>query len=155
MTIVGRLAPRAEPELASRLRGIFSDEGIAVIDARATAVEPRGETKVVHTDENSSIEADAILVATGRRARVNGLDPAAAGIELDDQGFVKVDDTLRTTKPKWSRPVMSPAARSSSTSPPPRDGSRRTMRFAATGAHSTIQHCPTWCSPTRRWRARA
>ncbi|MGQ0826543.1 MAG: mercury(II) reductase [Actinomycetota bacterium] len=100
VTIVGRLAPRAEPELASRLRRIFRDEGIEVVDGHAASVESRGDIKVVHTDRGSSVEADAILVATGRRARIDALHLAAAGVELDGHGFVKVDDSLRTTNPQ-------------------------------------------------------
>jgi len=100
VTIVGRLAPRAEPELVSRLRLILIDEGIEVVDARATSVEPTAEGRLVHTDRGHSIEGDAILVATGRRARVAALDLPAAGIEVDADGFVAVDDTLRTTNPR-------------------------------------------------------
>jgi mercuric reductase len=100
VTIIGRLAPRAEPELASRLRRILIDEGINVINARATQVEQRLGGKVVHTDKGTTLEGDAILVATGRAARVDSLDLAAAGVELDGNGFVKVDDTMRTTNPQ-------------------------------------------------------
>jgi mercuric reductase len=97
VTIIGRLAPRAEPELASRLRTILIDEDITVVNARATSVELRDDNKVVHTDKGSHVEGDAVLVATGRTARVDGLDLAKAGIECDDHGFVKVDEHLRTT----------------------------------------------------------
>lgn len=100
VTIVGRLAPRAEPELASRLRRVFLDEGIEVINPHATRIERRHGAKTVHTDRGDAVEADAVLVATGRRARVDGLDLAAAGIDVDGGGFVKVDDTLRTTNPQ-------------------------------------------------------
>jgi mercuric reductase len=78
VTIFGRLAPRTEPELAARLRRILADEGIQVVNARATAVEHQSDTRVVHTDRHSSVEGDAILVATGHRARVEFLDLAAA-----------------------------------------------------------------------------
>jgi mercuric reductase len=97
VTIIGRIAPRAEPELAGRLRQILIDEGIHVLSAHATAVEERNGTKVVHTDDGATVEGDAILVATGREARVDALDLAKADIELDGNGFIKVDDTLRTT----------------------------------------------------------
>jgi len=100
VTIIGRLAPRAEPELASRLRQILIDEGIRVINARATAVEQQGDTRIVHTDRGSAVEGDAILVATGRQARVDALELSAAGVELDDRGFIKVDDEARTSNPK-------------------------------------------------------
>lgn len=97
VTIIGRLAPRAEPELASRLRRVLIDEGINVVNARATGVEQRGDTKVVRTDTGADVGGDAILVAVGRRARVDALNLEAAGVELDGNGFIKVDDTLRTT----------------------------------------------------------
>jgi mercuric reductase len=100
VTIIGRLAPRAEPELASRLRLILMDEGIDVIGARATAVEPHGPAKVVHTDRGRSVHGDAVLVAAGRHARLYSLDPQAAGVEVDEAGFVTVDASQRTTNPR-------------------------------------------------------
>lgn len=97
VTIVGRLAPRAEPELASRLRKILIDEGLTVVDGRATSVEVRDGVKRVHTDAGTTIEGDAILVATGRAARVAALDLAKADIDVDGNGFITVDEHLRTT----------------------------------------------------------
>ena len=37
------------------------------------------------------------MVAVGRRANTEGLDPAAAGVELDDHGRIVVDEHCRTT----------------------------------------------------------
>lgn len=99
VTVIGRLAPRSEPELASRLRDIFADEGINVINARATAVETHGATRTVRTDRGGAVTAQAILIATGRSPRVDGLDLAAAEVKLDDRGFVDVDANLRTSNP--------------------------------------------------------
>lgn len=100
VTVVGRLAPRAEPELAGRLRDIFADEAINVINARASSVEVDGNTKVVRTDRGSVVTAEAVMVATGRSARVDGLDLAAGEVKLDSRGFVDVDPTMRTTNPR-------------------------------------------------------
>jgi mercuric reductase len=97
VTIIGRLAPRAEPELASRLHQILADEGVTVISGRATSVQQLGDTKAVQTDIGKTVEGDAILVATGRTARIDGLDLEAAGVEVDGRGFIKVNDSLRTT----------------------------------------------------------
>jgi mercuric reductase len=99
VTIIGRLAPRTEPELAARLRRILADEGIQVVNTRATAVEHHSDTRVVHTERRSSVEGDAILVATGRRARIESLDLPAAGVDFDDRGFITVDASHRTTNP--------------------------------------------------------
>lgn len=40
---------------------------------------------------------DAILLATGRKPVLDGLGLEEAGIELDDEGFVRVDAQMRTT----------------------------------------------------------
>ncbi len=43
------------------------------------------------------VEADAVLVAVGRRPHVEGLALERAGIETDERGAVRVDARLRTT----------------------------------------------------------
>lgn len=96
VSIVGRLAPRAEPELVGWLGRVLADEGIEVVADRATAVERAGGEWQVATSGGQRIPAGAILVATGRRARVGDLGLEAAGIGLDERGFVAVDDELRT-----------------------------------------------------------
>ena len=50
-----------------------------------------------------ALEAEAILVATGRRPNVEGLNPEAAGVELTARGAIKTDESLRTTAPNiWA-----------------------------------------------------
>ncbi|MCL2010404.1 MAG: FAD-dependent oxidoreductase [Synergistaceae bacterium] len=47
--------------------------------------------------------ADKILVATGRKPNIDELNLSAAGIELQPNGYIKVDDTLKTTNDKvWA-----------------------------------------------------
>ncbi len=102
-TLVGHLAPRAEPELAAWMRRIFTDEGITVHDIRATAVSRTGAGVTVHCADGTSCDGDAVLVATGRRPRTAGLGLDAAGVKLDDRCFVAVDATQRTSSPKvWA-----------------------------------------------------
>lgn len=49
------------------------------------------------------IQADAVLIATGRVPNTEGLDAQKAGIALTDRGAVQVDDLLRTTAPNiWA-----------------------------------------------------
>ncbi len=42
------------------------------------------------------VESQVLLVATGRTPNSDGLDVAAAGIEVDEHGHVRTDDTLQT-----------------------------------------------------------
>ncbi|WP_366146658.1 mercury(II) reductase [uncultured Pseudokineococcus sp.] len=103
VSVVGRLAPDAEPELAGRLREVFAEDGITVVEEHATAVIAAGslgQEVVVATASGAQVRGARLLVATGRTARTDGLGLAAAGVEVDQRGFVVVDDTQRTTNPR-------------------------------------------------------
>jgi mercuric reductase len=100
VSVVGRLAPRAEPELAAWMERVFTDEGIEVVARRAVAVERHGGERVVVCDDGRRVAADAVLVAVGRTPRVAGLGLQAAGVKLDGAGFVAVDEELRTSNPR-------------------------------------------------------
>jgi pyruvate/2-oxoglutarate dehydrogenase complex dihydrolipoamide dehydrogenase (E3) component len=55
---------------------------------------------VVETDgEQQTIEGTDLLVATGRTPNTQAIEPAAAGIELDARGYIKVNERLETTAP--------------------------------------------------------
>jgi len=100
VTLVGRLAPRAEPELADALRAVFADDGITVAEEHAVAVEPAGDQVVVTTTSARRVSGGRLLVATGRSARTDGLRLAAAGVATDERGFVVVDEHQRTSNPR-------------------------------------------------------
>ncbi len=100
VTVVGRLAPRAEPELASALRRVFLDDGITVVNDRAVEVERDGEDVVVVTAKGRRLAGQHVLVATGRSPRTADLNLVAAGVETDHRGFVVVDEQQRTSNPR-------------------------------------------------------
>ncbi|GAA1772280.1 mercury(II) reductase [Agromyces humatus] len=99
VTIIGRLAPHAEPELSSELRKAFLAEGITVIGDRAATITPHDGLVRVLTRNGKEATGERVLVATGRTPRTDGLDLAAAGIATDERGFVIVDEEQRTTNP--------------------------------------------------------
>ncbi len=98
-----RLLPQAEPEIGEALAGYFGDEGIAVhagVSYRAIRRTTQGVALTVTVDgHDETIEAETVLIATGRRANVQGLGLDEVGIELTQTGGIKVDDRMRTTKP--------------------------------------------------------
>lgn len=51
----------------------------------------------VRVKDGEPVEADAVLVPTGRRRATDRLDLDRAGVDTDDQGAVIVDDQLRTS----------------------------------------------------------
>ena len=50
------------------------------------------------TGEEREISAERIMVATGRRSNADWLMPERAGIEVEEKGFIRVDEYLRTNK---------------------------------------------------------
>ncbi len=72
--------------------------------ARAThAREEEGEVVLTvtmkETGEELEVRGDTLLVATGRRPTTEDLDLDAANVDLDERGFIAVDDALRTSNP--------------------------------------------------------
>ncbi len=100
VTIVGRLAPRAEPELTEVLRQVFADDGITVIEERAAAVDHHDGGALVTTTSGKHATGERLLVATGRQPRTASLDLAVAGVDCDAAGFLTVDDTQRSSNPR-------------------------------------------------------
>lgn len=100
VTVVGRLAPQAEPELADTLRAVFADDGITVVEDRAVEVEPGGGGVVVVTGSGRRITGQRLLVATGRRPRTNELNLPAAEVVTDGRGFIVIDEQQATSNPR-------------------------------------------------------
>jgi pyruvate/2-oxoglutarate dehydrogenase complex dihydrolipoamide dehydrogenase (E3) component len=94
-----QLLPKEEPAAAAIIQQQFRDEGIEVmVNARATKVEVRDGLKRVHVGDRV-IEAEEILISTGRAPNVEGLNLTGAAVEFGVQG-VKVNSKLQTTNPK-------------------------------------------------------
>lgn len=100
VTIVGSLAPRAEPEQSAWMAKVFADEGIEIRPGRAVSLEEAASGKAVVLDDGSRIAGDEVLVAVGRAPRTSAMGLADAGIEVDATGAVVVDDEMRTTNPR-------------------------------------------------------
>ena len=102
-----RLASREDEDVSDAITGVLEREGVEVrLGAECIRFERRGDEAAVGLDCASGateIVGDQVLLAIGRRPNTDDLDVANAGIELDDRGYVKVDDELRTTAPNvWA-----------------------------------------------------
>ena len=103
VTLVGRLAPHTEPELAQVMREGFARAGITVVEQRATLVAQADRLVEVTTDGDKTVSGQRLVVATGRKARYDGMDLAAASIDTDEHGFISVDARQQTSNPKvWA-----------------------------------------------------
>src|SRR5690625_2863649 len=85
VTIIGRIAPTAEPELTALLRHTLAHDGITVIEEHATGVTQDHDQVHVATLSGDVLHAERLLVATGRRPCTKHLNLPAAGIATDPQ----------------------------------------------------------------------
>lgn len=98
-----RLLPAGEPEVGEALRELLAEEGLDVVSDVAYRGIRRTSTGVALSIERGGVEeeleAERVLVATGRRPNTAGLGLKEAGVAVDAHGGVRVDDRLRTTNP--------------------------------------------------------
>jgi pyruvate/2-oxoglutarate dehydrogenase complex dihydrolipoamide dehydrogenase (E3) component len=97
-----------DPDVAAALLQIIASDGIDVITA-AEIVSVRGHSGtavslMVRTPNGErTITGSDILVAAGRSPNTAGMGLEVAGVELDQRGYVKVNDRLQTTTPNiWA-----------------------------------------------------
>jgi pyruvate/2-oxoglutarate dehydrogenase complex dihydrolipoamide dehydrogenase (E3) component len=95
-----RLVAREDDEVSAAIKEILEAEGIAIrLAATCVAVRGDGNDIVVGVDceqEPKEVRGSHLLLATGRRPNTDDLGCEHAGIELDEHGYIKVDDALRT-----------------------------------------------------------
>jgi glutathione reductase (NADPH) len=68
-------------------------------DTQVTAIEARGDAKIVQLDSGELLETDLLLYATGRLPNTAGLGLEAAGVLLSARGAVVVDQHYRSSVP--------------------------------------------------------
>ncbi len=106
VTILGRnprLLPREEPEIGRELASLLLEEGVDLrLGTSVERVSPAGDGVLVKGGGISgavSVEAARLLVATGRRPNTDGIGLEEAGVKLDGEGAVIVDDFFQTSVP--------------------------------------------------------
>ncbi|HSU14323.1 mercuric reductase [Longimicrobium sp.] len=93
-----RLLAREDPQVSAEIEKQFAAEGIGVRKgSRPARVERREDDVVVTMEDGSEAAGSHLLVATGRTPNTGDLGCDAAGVRLDERGFVAVDDGFRTS----------------------------------------------------------
>ena len=103
----------SETQIISRGDRVLSQEELDVSETLAQAFKQDNiqlhfnvnVEKVVHANgvftltlsNSQELQGEALLVATGRKPNTSALNTAATGVELDEQGYVKIDDQFQTT----------------------------------------------------------
>jgi dihydrolipoamide dehydrogenase len=90
----------ADQQLASEAARHFKKQGLEVrLGAKVTAAAvANGSVTVSYSDSAGAhtLSADRVIVAVGRRPYTANLLAPDTGVELDERGFIRVDDQCRT-----------------------------------------------------------
>jgi pyruvate/2-oxoglutarate dehydrogenase complex dihydrolipoamide dehydrogenase (E3) component len=93
-----RLLEMEEPEASESLAGAFRDEGIRLImKTTATSVTKTARAVTMSLEGGGRVAGSHLLVAVGRRPNTGDLGAEAAGIRLDANGYIEVDERYRTS----------------------------------------------------------
>jgi dihydrolipoamide dehydrogenase len=96
------ILPGMDPDLSKEGMKVFKKQGLDLrVGTKVGGIETRESGVVVTVGAEGgeeTIEADAVLVAIGRKPVTNGLALERVGVKMDGKGFVQVDGGLRAAE---------------------------------------------------------
>jgi dihydrolipoamide dehydrogenase len=97
----------ADEAVAKEAAKVFVRQGLKIeLGVKITSVDNKKNVKVQYTASDSSpktLECDQLIVSIGRVPNTDGLNAAGVGLNLDERGFIAVDDECRTNLPNvWA-----------------------------------------------------
>lgn len=100
---MAQILPRYEPQIAAELQCCLEGEDISIhVAVRVEKVAERNGKKVIFFQEGSStqeVESDEILLATGIKPNTTDLGLEKAGVKVDNNGFIQVNQFYQTDNP--------------------------------------------------------
>ena len=98
-----RLVPREDEEVSDAIRAILEAEGIEVrLESECIRFGPRGAEIAVGVNcaaGEPEVLGSHVLLAVGRRPNTDDLGLDKAGVKVDAQGYIVVDEFLKTSVP--------------------------------------------------------
>jgi pyruvate/2-oxoglutarate dehydrogenase complex dihydrolipoamide dehydrogenase (E3) component len=97
-----RVLPREPEPLGQALSEALRRDGIELtLGMHAAAARRDGDEYVLQFDDGRELRGDRLLVATGRRPRVEGIGLETVGVQPDPHG-IRVDEHLRAGERLWA-----------------------------------------------------
>jgi dihydrolipoyl dehydrogenase len=95
-----QILPAEDKDIAKIVERVFKKQGIEISTGAPVESVEVGKKSVKLTYGEKSAEVDYLCVAGGRRPDVEGLGLSEAGVELEENGKIKVDPYGQSTNPK-------------------------------------------------------
>ncbi|HEX6229995.1 MAG TPA: FAD-dependent oxidoreductase, partial [Solirubrobacterales bacterium] len=96
--MLDQILPAEDRDMAKVVERVFKKQGITVSTGRPVENVEAGESSVKFSYGDESAEVDYLCVAGGRGPDVERLGLKEAGVELEENGKIKVDEFGRTSK---------------------------------------------------------
>ena len=95
-----RLLAQEESDVSDSLAEAFQQDGIFLhFNVNTERVSHANGVFTLTLNNGETLQGEALLVVIGRKPNTLALNGAVAGIELDSQGFIQIDDQFSTTSP--------------------------------------------------------
>ncbi|MEZ4728123.1 MAG: FAD-dependent oxidoreductase [Caldilineaceae bacterium] len=95
-----RIVSHEEEAVSQVLQEALQADGVTfTFGAAVRKVAKENGTYTLTLSNGETMQGEALLLSVGRRANTAALNVEAAGIALDDQGHIQVDEHFRTTNP--------------------------------------------------------
>jgi dihydrolipoamide dehydrogenase len=98
--MLDQILPAEDKDMAKVVERVFKKQGIEISTGAPVENVEAGEKSVKFTYGDKSAEVDYLCIAGGRAPDTEALGLKEAGVELEENGKVKVDDYQQTTNPK-------------------------------------------------------
>ena len=97
-----KITPTMDGEVSKQFQKLLTKQGLkftmgaAVQGVEATKTKAKVTYKLRKDDSEHTVDADVVLVATGRKPYTDGIGLADLGVEMSEKGQIKTDDQWKT-----------------------------------------------------------
>jgi dihydrolipoamide dehydrogenase len=98
LEMLDRVLPAEDADISKIAERGFKKQGIEVVTGTPVENVEAGENSVSFTYGDQKAEVDWLVIAAGRGPDVEGLGLDDAGVEREDNGLIKVDGALKTSR---------------------------------------------------------
>jgi dihydrolipoamide dehydrogenase len=102
LEVLPKILPGCDEDVANVVLRSFKKRGIEIrtgVKVIGHTPHPDGSGTTVQFGDGEQVDVEAVVVSVGRRPLSDNLGLDGTGVEVDERGFVKVDEYMRTGEP--------------------------------------------------------